>query len=132
MRVESRLMALDEDGRRRVARALLAWSGKTQPQLAKESGIPAARIKAWSDKRNTPPTTDELFVLAGAVGAPEHFVVDGWASPLHERVDELEALTAEISGTLRRVVADSVQHRLAIQELSGRRLPAEPEEDTPR
>lgn len=125
-------MALEADERRRIGRVLDALSDKSQADLSLEAGWSKDRLRTALDRRkNSPPTTDELLQLAALVGVPEHFVIEGFGSPLHERVKELEELTEELSGTLRRVAADTFQHRLAIQELSGQRLPAEPEEDIP-
>jgi hypothetical protein len=122
---------LDENERRRVGRVLAALSPLSQKELSLKAGWAEDRLRTALDRgKNSPPSTDELLQLAKLVDVPDHFVIEGFGSPLHERVADLEAVTEALGETLRKVVGDTFQHRLAIRELSGQRLPAEREEDT--
>lgn len=136
----------------RRVRAAFAYAGKDVSKDHPELGIGYSTIQriisTESKKGPRPARRDELEQIANFTKVPLSFFLDGWPSDephageriealehqygtIGPRIAELETLTAELAGTLRRVAADTARHRRAIRELSDQRLPEEPEEDIP-
>lgn len=107
-------MALSDDERRRIARAIWAYAGGKQPEFARSAGIEYHRFRAaLNDPAKTAPTTDELVAMARAAGIPETVALEGWvaADPhaqINARIDALQRdLGSEVSA-VRKTVAQLV------------------------
>lgn len=116
----------DED-RKRIARAIWAWSRMDQAEFAERAGLTHARIRAilGQDPKKTPPTTDELLSMADAAGVPEAFVLHGFtalAGPVG-----LEAQVRELLAAVEALTLDNARHHRALQALGVGDLPEEPQ-----
>jgi transcriptional regulator with XRE-family HTH domain len=90
--------------RRARARAIWAYSGLTQPDLADASGVDYNRLRAiLGQSKDTEVSTDELLKLAQAAGIPRAFVLDGW-QPLQAGHDQEQRLL-DLEEAVRRLVA---------------------------
>ncbi len=87
-------MALDADERRKIARVIWAYTGKTQPDLEAELGWSKDRLRSMiSSAKHSPPSTDELLELAERAGVPAAVVIDGW-----QAADSVAQLQDDVSG----------------------------------
>lgn len=109
-------MPLPEEERRKVARAIWAYTGKTQPAFEKELGWEPRKINAMTrDPRKSAPSTDELLVMAEAAGVPTAFCVEGWA--VADPVRQLQEKVSRLSVGLAEATAEAAQHRRMLQEI---------------
>lgn len=112
MRVPSPPMALDDDQRRRLGRALWRYTDLSQPDFAKEAGIEYNRLRgAFNEPAKSPPTTEELQAMCAVAKVPEALAVYGWAAAdpvahLQQRVDQLQRDLGDQVGAVRRTVAE--------------------------
>lgn len=122
-------MALSDDERRRVGKAIWAYAGGKQPDFAKSAGIEYHRLRAaLNDPAKSPPTTDELVAMAQAAGVPETVALDGWAAAdphahLHARIDALQRDLGSEVGGVRRTVAQLVARVAEIERGSSSARP---------
>lgn len=89
--------------RARIARAIWAYSLMSQEQLAEIAGLHPDRLKAIVGRTNPKlATLDELTALAGAIGIPERFALDGFDAIPHDgdRIANLESQLRDIKRRL--------------------------------
>lgn len=106
-------MALDDDEKRRIARALWSYTGMKQPDLNAELGWSKDRLRSMLGKGpHSAPTTDELLAIAELAGVPSAIAIDGWAA-----ADPAARLQDEISELRRSVQSLSAQVAMHGREL---------------
>lgn len=116
--------------RRRLARAMWAYSGMGQKDLAARAGIEYNRLRAalGNDLRKSPPSTDELLRLATATGVPREFAIEGWGAITGVEA-RIAAIEARLDGITERRPSDRdaslVQARQLREEEPGDEAPGE-------
>lgn len=112
-------MALTDEEKRKIARVIWAYTGKTQAVLEAELGWNKDRLRSMLAKgKHSPPTTDELLEMAAAAGVPPALVIDGWVAS--DPVARMQAEISRLSVGLAEATAELAQHRQTLQELRGR------------
>ncbi len=84
------------------ARAAWSFSGKSQQQLAQETGLTYGRIRALLATSNTTEVAlDELHKIADACGVPRAFMENGFGESAGVVTPaDLDALRAELSAQI--------------------------------
>ena len=74
-------MPLDDTEKRKIARAIWSYTGEDQKAFAERAGMKYDRLRGLlNDPKKSPPTTDELLVMALAAEIPSAIVIDGWTA----------------------------------------------------
>jgi hypothetical protein len=106
-------MRPSEDERRRLARALWAYSLLDQKRFAEEVGIGYHRVRAvLSEKGRDAPTLDELVVMCDALRVPASFGLDGWGA-----ISQLEAVEARLNAELEALRAEQQEDSTRLTQL---------------
>lgn len=116
-------MALSPQERRKIGRALWAYSEQDQKPLAEKAGIKYDRLRAaLNDDAKSPPTTDELLALAEAAEVPDGVVIHGWGQRVDaaEHAATVDAQITELRAGLAALAADSLRHTKELEELRGK------------
>jgi hypothetical protein len=120
-RTVSRAMPLTDEEKRRIARAIWSYAGRSQPAFAADAGLKYDRLRGLlNDQAKSPPTTDELLAMADAAGVPRALVIDGWSvadpvAQLQREVSRLKAQTEELREELRRTATEQTAALAALQ-----------------
>lgn len=118
-------------------RAAHSYSDLSREKLGEVIGL-SPRQLGRLESGEVVPDRDMRERIAVACGVPAMFLEVGFeplaerSEDVDQRIADLEELTAELAETVRRVVADTAQHRRSIRELSDRRLPVRPVEGNQR
>lgn len=122
------LMALTDEEKRGIARAIWSYTGETQPAFEEALGLRKGRLKEMlRDPKKSAPSLDELVVMAEYAGIPTTIAIDGWAAAdplarLEDQVNDLAAAHRELTATV-------AQQGREIRALRGRGHPEEPTGD---
>lgn len=122
------LMALTDEEKRGIARAIWSYTGTTQGAFEQAVGLRKGRFKEITrDAKKSAPTLDELVKMAEHAGIPTTIAVDGWAAAdplarLEDQVNDLAAAHRELTATV-------AQQGREIRALRGRGHPEEPTGD---
>lgn len=114
-------MPLPDEEKRRIARAIWSYTGRSQTDFASDAGLKYDRLRGLlNDPAKSPPTTDELLAMASAAGVPRELVIDGWsvAQPLvqlQREVSRLKTETEELRDELRRTATEQTAALAALQ-----------------
>lgn len=112
-------MALPEEQRRQMARALWSYTGMKQPAFATAAGIEYNRFRAsLNDKAKDPPTTDELLAMTRVADVPEALAVSGWSAA--DPVQHLGRRLDELNGEVRRLERELEAAEDRFQQAMGR------------
>lgn len=125
-------MALEDDEKRRIAKVIWTYSGKTQPEFEVEVGLKGQRLRSMISPTggHSVPSLDELVMMAEAAGVPRDFALDGWAAA--DPIARLDDQVSDLRRSVRNLTGQVVANRRAIQELRGRDRPEEPPGDEPQ
>lgn len=94
---------MDDGERKRLVRAIWAYSGLDQRDLAERSGVPYNTIRGLLDKAGRAPNTDQALAIADACDVPAGAVLYGlWRDDpeLAERVETLSGQLETVTGQL--------------------------------
>lgn len=113
-------MPLTDGEKRRMAKAIWAYSGLDQREFAEAAGMSYDRLRAaMNDEAKSPPSTDELLAMAAAAGVPREVALDGWMGGSGDLAD-IRAQITEIAIGLAVTTQDTAKNTQAIQEILAR------------